>query len=327
MSSYGGFEYGGGGGGFDGGGGGGGGGFGSPGGGGGGFMGGGGTDSPGGGGGGGSGGGGQKNKEQQSLLSVNIKQVLESEMANQDSGAKIDGADVSQIKLVGCIVEVDEASTNTEYTVEDTTGRLKVKMFHNDGEGANDRAAEKRARCQVGTYVRVFGNVRSWKDDRHSVAYTMTPIADMDEVTLHALETIYTHLFNTKGPLPGKASMFGGAGVAQPMNGVGSPGFNGGSSQHGFTSPGNNNNNNNNMYNNSNMDAEGSKGFTPIQQKVHDQFLGADEEQGRSIAEVADSLTREGISRADVSTAVQFLSSEGHLYSTIDDDHYRSTET
>ncbi|CAN0442216.1 unnamed protein product, partial [Ectocarpus sp. 13 AM-2016] len=26
-------------------------------------------------------------------------------------------------------------------------------------------------------------------------------------------------------------------------------------------------------------------------------------------------------------TAVQFLSSEGHLYSTIDDDHYRSTET
>lgn len=32
-------------------------------------------------------------------------------------------------------------------------------MFHNDGEGANDRAAEKRARCQVGTYVRIFGNV------------------------------------------------------------------------------------------------------------------------------------------------------------------------
>lgn len=27
------------------------------------------------------------------------------------------------------------------------------------------------------------------------------------------------------------------------------------------------------------------------------------------------------------SDAVQFLSGEGHLYSTIDDDHYRSTET
>lgn len=27
---------------------------------------------------------------------------------------------------MGCIVEMDDASTNTEYTIEDTTGRLKV---------------------------------------------------------------------------------------------------------------------------------------------------------------------------------------------------------
>lgn len=58
--------------------------------------------------------------------------------------------------------------------------------------------------------------VRSWKDDRHSVAYDMQPITDFNEVTMHALETIYTHLFNTKGPLPGKASVGGGAAVAQP---------------------------------------------------------------------------------------------------------------
>lgn len=32
-------------------------------------------------------------------------------------------------------------------------------MFHNDGEGGNDRSAEKRARNQIGVYVRVFGNV------------------------------------------------------------------------------------------------------------------------------------------------------------------------
>lgn len=40
----------------------------------------------------------------------------------------------------------------------------------------------------------------------------------MNEVTYHYLDTIYTHLFNTKGPLPGKASVGGGAAVAQPMN-------------------------------------------------------------------------------------------------------------
>lgn len=46
----------------------------------------------------------------------------------------------------------------------------------------------------------------------------MQPIADMNEVTYHALEVITTHLFNTKGPLPGKSSVGGGAAVAQPMN-------------------------------------------------------------------------------------------------------------
>ena len=64
----------------------------------------------------------------------------------------------------------------------------------------------------------IFWQVRSWKDDRHSVAYDMQPIEDFNEVTMHALEIIYTHLFNTKGPLPGKSSVGGGAAVAQAMH-------------------------------------------------------------------------------------------------------------
>lgn len=55
--------------------------------------------------------------------------------------------------------------------------------------------------------------IRSWKDDRHSVAYDMQPITDFNEVTMHFLEIIYTHLFNTKGPLPGKATIDHGRGM------------------------------------------------------------------------------------------------------------------
>eukprot|EP00904_Undaria_pinnatifida_P010329 jgi/Undpi1/6426/HiC_scaffold_20.g08907.m1 len=317
--SYGGLEYGGGGGGggFGGDGGMNGGFGGSPsGGGGGGYMIGGAVDSPATGG----GSGGQKNRSKQSILPVNVKQVLESEMSNQDSGAKIDGVDVNQVKLVGCIVELEDASTNTEYTIEDTTGRLKVKIFHSDGEGQNDRSAERRARNEVGTYVRVFGSVRSWKDDRHSVAYDMQPITDFNEVTMHALEIIYTHLFNTKGPLPGKSSVGGGAAVAQPMHGVGSPGFHGGGGQQGFTNMGGG------MQNNQQGGQGGAQGFTKVQQQVHELYLSASEEQGLSMTDVFNSLKGQGVSYGDVTDATAFLSSEGHLYSTIDDDHFRSTE-
>lgn len=65
---------------------------------------------------------------------------------------------------------------------------------------------------------RVPKKVRSWKEDRHSVAYLIEPVDDMNEITYHCLEVINTHLFNTKGPLPGKSSVGGGAAVAQPMN-------------------------------------------------------------------------------------------------------------
>lgn len=50
---------------------------------------------------GGGSGGGQRNKDKQSILPVNIKQVLESVMPTQDSAAKIDGVDVAQVTLAG----------------------------------------------------------------------------------------------------------------------------------------------------------------------------------------------------------------------------------
>lgn len=58
----------------------------------------------------------------------------------------------------------------------------------------------------------------SFRGVRRSVAYDMQPITDFNEVTLHSLEVIYTHLFNTKGPLPGKSSVGGGTAAAQSMN-------------------------------------------------------------------------------------------------------------
>lgn len=338
--SYGGFDYGEQGG-YDGGGGGGGG-YGDSQGGGGGYMAGGAVDSPAPG--GGSSGGGQRNKDKQSILPLNIKQVLESEMASQDSVARIDGVDVAQIKLVGCIVDLEDASTNTEYTIEDTTGRLKVKIFHNDGEGTNDRSAERRAQNQIGTYVRVFGNVRSWKGDRHSVAYDMQPISDFNEITMHSLEIIYTHLFNTKGPLPGKSTIIGEAtkhiqgtindglmmgGGGQSVQGMGSPAFDHqGGQAIGSPAP-NITYNNGAVHNNGGGGGHGvgpsTSGFTDIQQRVHDLYEGVDSEQGQSVDYVIRMLEPAGITPHDVQQAVAFLSSEGHLYSTIDESHYRST--
>ena len=46
---------------------------------------------------------------------------------------------------------------------------------------------------------------------------------------------------------------------------------------------------------------------------------------GISINFVVDELQGQGVSEADVRNAIDFLANEGHLYSTIDDEHFKST--
>lgn len=49
------------------------------------------------------------------------------------------------------------------------------------------------------TYVRVYGNVRSFNNLRSVVAFKIAPITDMNELTTHLLEVVHSHLYWTKG--------------------------------------------------------------------------------------------------------------------------------
>ena len=56
------------------------------------------------------------------------------------------------------------------------------------------------------------------------------------------------------------------------------------------------------------------------------QYDSADDDgTGLSLEFVANGLRSEGMAEQDVRAAVDFLANEGHLYSTIDDNHYKST--
>ena len=61
----------------------------------------------------------------------------------------IDGKHLSQVKVIGCITNVQEAATNTIYELEDGTGRLNAKFWNNQEE---DAYADSDNRAQI-TYV------------------------------------------------------------------------------------------------------------------------------------------------------------------------------
>ena len=48
------------------------------------------------------------------------------------------------------------------------------------------------------TYVRIFGNIRSFQNQRSLAAFNITAIEDMNQLTTHLLEVVHSHLWWTK---------------------------------------------------------------------------------------------------------------------------------
>ena len=150
--------------------------------------------------GGGASGSPNKADRNRNLTPVFIKQ-LEVDARCDGQSATLDGKPLRQIKIVGVIVEVKESSTNVQYTVEDSTGRINCKKWIDDNTDDPWRQKERDA-LKEGVYVKVFGQLREFQGHKNVNAFEVYPIVDFNEVTFHMLETLHVHLINTHGEKP-----------------------------------------------------------------------------------------------------------------------------
>ena len=54
--------------------------------------------------------------------------------------------------------------------------------------------------CREGIYVRVVGHLRSFKQQRSVIVFSIRPIAHFNEITSHLMETLHGYLCLQKGP-------------------------------------------------------------------------------------------------------------------------------
>jgi len=90
-----------------------------------------------------------KQLNKQSLAPCTIKQLKNAPASGGDNGFTVDGKDLHQVTIVGLITRADEQNTNLQYTIDDGTDSINVKMWI---DAATDEAAiEKRAqwRCAL----------------------------------------------------------------------------------------------------------------------------------------------------------------------------------
>jgi replication factor A2 len=206
---------------------------------------------------------------------------------------------------VGKILNVKEDNVTFNMLLDDGTGRITVKIFISNDD-TDDFEKQKRAELREGIYVRVFGHVSHYNNERQINCFSARPLTDHNEVTYHLSQVIFQHLHLLKeekdNGAPGGALKFDGSGAGGGQVGAGPipsavPGG------YGF-----------------------KDGLNPIQNEVLTIFNAPDAlgiDVGLTIADV---ISRSGnrFNQQQVLSAVNYLVEEGHLYSTIDDAHWKS---
>ncbi|XP_059752230.1 replication protein A 32 kDa subunit isoform X2 [Balaenoptera ricei] len=145
------------------------------------------------------------------------------------------------------------------------------------------------------TYVKVAGHLRSFQNKKSLVAFKIMPLEDMNEFTTHILEVVNAHMMLSKSnsqPSAGRAS------ISNP--GMGEAGNFGGNS---FMP---------------------TNGLTVAQNQVLNLIKACPRPEGLNFQDLKNQLQHMTV--ASIKQAVDFLSNEGHIYSTVDDDHFKSTD-
>lgn len=219
----------------------------------------------------------------------------------------VDGEELNQLTIIGKVTGVNPTSTMTIYKLDDGTGVVEVRLWNDTDENAEEASV---APVAEGSYVRVYGNLRSFQGKTNVVAFSVRPVTDFNEVTYHSLEAIFVHL--------GRVKAMSAPPPATPMTGV-APGYNNTTPTAGGNNMG--------AYSGGAPAGNAANGGESLQSKLIALFESphaTSTDAGMSMEDVFATF-QSNYPAATIRQSIENLVSEGHLYSTIDDNHFKST--
>jgi len=238
----------------------------------------------------------------QNLVPVSFKQMLD---AVEADNFKVVDTKPYMITSVALVRSSDITSTRAIFLLDDTTGQLEGRfIFNKDDTGSNRDFAE----IEVGSYCRIYGTHRSESGQPFIHLFVIRPLEDFNDLTTHLLEVIAAEL-----QLKKVAKM-----LKDGPNFVSGTGF---------------------LTNRSNLNQSGFEDMdTSFGGGGGGQVQGLDSKQSMVFQLVDNCKEQHGVDKnaivaqlrgkmtpKEINDILDFLSGEGHIYSTIDEDHYRST--
>lgn len=233
----------------------------------------------------------------QQIIPCTVSQLMSA--AQAEDVFRVGDVEVAQVTIVGIVRSTEKSMTNIQYKVDDmTSAPMDVKQWVDTEDPSVDNSV-----IPPNTYVKVSGNLRSFQNNRSLVAFSVRMLEDMNEITSHMLEVVQAHMVLSKPSV----TMSTGGGMNSSMMGSRS-GMGSVSSSTGY----------------SGASSIANNGLNPNQNQVLCLIKSCPEPQGISIQDLKQRLGT--MSMPIIRNVVDFLSNEGHIFSTIDEDHFRSTD-
>ncbi|XP_044027096.1 replication protein A 32 kDa subunit-like isoform X2 [Siniperca chuatsi] len=207
------------------------------------------------------------------------------------TGVSTLGLVVNLVSVVGLIRGFVPFVTNVQYSVDDMTGPpLNVKQWVNTEDCA-------RTFASPGTYVKVTGSLHNFNGQRSLLAMNIRCLEDLNEIISHMLEVVQAHM-----QLFGKAFDVNMNTTAASLSGR-VVRRSGGEHPEGIL----------------------PNGLSTIQDQVlHVIRRFSVRDDGVSFDDLKTQL--DYLSTRDIRASLVFLINEGHVFSTIDEHHFKSTE-
>ncbi|KAL3586304.1 hypothetical protein D5086_013171 [Populus alba] len=133
-----------------------------------------------------------KNREARCLFSLTVKQI-NNLTSNDESNLIIDGAEVNNVTIVGRVSHKEDKASEYSFLVDDGTGQIECTQWVQESLDT-----EQMGEILVGMYVRVHGHLRGLQGRRFLNVFSIRPVTDFNEVPNHFIECIYVHFYNTR---------------------------------------------------------------------------------------------------------------------------------
>ncbi|CAN1825470.1 Replication protein A 32 kDa subunit A [Linum perenne] len=138
-----------------------------------------------------------KYRESHGLLPVTVKQISQaSQSGDEKSSFKINGADVTNVTVVGMVSDKDEKVSDIGFIIDDGTGRVACKRWINEPFDKIEADG-----ILEGSYVRINGHLSSFQGTTNLVVFSTRPVTNYDEISFHFIDCIHSHILSSKAKL------------------------------------------------------------------------------------------------------------------------------